>query len=73
MSAEFITRSNCDRCDILEEHPGAESDLPPIGWATISFDRRLEGSGWTNNEQLLSGILCPGCQALLLAAYEGAS
>lgn len=70
MENQVVTRSKCDRCDVVEERNGAEAYHPPVGWADLDLRRRDAGSGWTNNTILFDGALCPACQKIVLAALR---
>ena len=61
------TRAECDVCGVVEER-GYGDGAPPVGWAYVRVSRRLDGAGWTQREIPFDGILCPKCQAMVLAA-----
>lgn len=63
------TEATCGRCGEQVTRPGAEATMPPIGWSVANITKRLEGSGWANNEHTVSEMpLCPFC-AELCARY----
>jgi len=60
MGTEVRTHSTCDKCGKKTERAGAEGDTPEIGWAVCTLTFRLDGAGWTNNDNY-EVTLCPDC------------
>lgn len=66
MATEVITKTMCDSCKREYRRPGAEGDIPPIGWFELCLTERRDIRGWTNAWRLTL-TLCPVCASSVRA------
>ena len=64
MSTRVYTESTCDRCNGVHRRDGAETAVPPVGWARFSLSYRVEGPGWSGGGRRVEATLCQSCAAV---------
>lgn len=66
MASVVQTVTKCGICGAVDIRPGAELNMPPVGWSVITMKVREEGEGWTHSYRQIDDHICASCASAIV-------